>query len=74
MSAAKDAVIAELKGLVVISKELQSKILGAKTNTKRNYFKKKLRKNNERVANLVMVVERMNQQNKQESSDNENGK
>jgi hypothetical protein len=58
----KDILISELQGLMKLSKEYHDKVKNAKTNTKRQYYKKKLGKNNRRVLTLLKTINRMNEE------------
>jgi len=59
MSLIKNAVIDELRAAMALSKEFKEKIDGAKTDIKRKTYKKKLKKNNEIVADLVMALDKL---------------
>ena len=56
----KDLVTHEVKRLVTISRHYQSKIEEAKTKPKKEYFLKKLRKNNKNLADMIIRLEQLN--------------
>lgn len=63
----KDVVLAEVQELVKTSKELQQNIKEAKTGVKSEYFRKKLKKNNERLMEMLIALEKLNH--KEENND-----
>lgn len=62
MSIVKDAILVELRERVVKSQEYDALCTTAKTKTKREFYKKKLRENNIVVADLIVALERINKQ------------
>lgn len=56
----KDLVTQEVQRLVTISRHYQSKIEESKTKPKKEYFLKKLRKNNVKLADMIIRFEQMN--------------
>jgi len=58
----KDMVNWEVKRLATISRGIQENIKGAKTSTKKEYFLKKIRKNNKKLADMIMRLEQLNKQ------------
>ena len=56
----KDMVMYEVKRLAMVSKHFQTNIKDAKTQPKKNYFLKKLRKNNKLLANMIIRLEQLN--------------
>ena len=59
MSIVQDSVVKELQSAVEQSKKYVVAAEGAKTNAKSNFFKKKLKKNNKIVANLLLALDRI---------------
>lgn len=57
MSLVKDALIAEFKDLAKVSIEFKQKMDTAKTFAKREVYKKKLKKNNIRAAEVLSALE-----------------
>jgi len=56
----KDLVLLEVQRLVTISKMYKEKIDTAKTKPKKDLYLKKIRKNNEKLADMIMRLERLN--------------
>ena len=57
----KDLIMIETKRLVALSKSYKEKIDTAKTKPKKDLYLKKLRKNNKKLADMIMRIERLNQ-------------
>ena len=55
----RDVVVAELQVGVQRSRDLQQKINEAKTKPKRDLYLKKIRKNNEHVAELLLALQKL---------------
>jgi hypothetical protein len=70
MSLVKQAIIQELNALIPKSKHYASELESAKTQIKRNLMRKRLRANNEKVADLIVALEKIN---KNERKDTPNG-
>jgi len=62
MSMVKDALIAEIQDAIRLSTEYKEKVDTAKTKVKRDTYKKKLKKNNMLVADMVMALDKLNKQ------------
>lgn len=60
----RDVVVAELQRRIKISKDLQQIINTAKTKPKKDLYLKKIRKNNEAVADLLVALQRIDNQEK----------
>ena len=56
-----DRVLIECKRLATASKELQEKIQAAKTKPKKDYFGKKLKKNNNILGDMLVRLEQLHQ-------------
>lgn len=56
----KQAILQMVQNLAGISKGIQEKAEGAKTSTKKKYYLKKLRKNNELLADMIIRLEHYN--------------
>jgi hypothetical protein len=54
-----DIVAAELTDLQATSLTFREKVEGAKTNAKRQYFMKKLKKNNKKMMNMLVAFEKL---------------
>ena len=54
-----DLIRTELKRLMAQSKEFRDKIESAKTKTKVSVYKKKLKKNNIKLMNIMVALERL---------------
>jgi hypothetical protein len=62
-----DLVLIEAKRLASVSKELHQKIRLSKTKPKKDYFKKKLKKNNDILGDMLIRLNKLHQiQNKKE--------
>jgi len=59
MSVVQDALRKELSSAVTLSQEYSSKASSAKTKTKTEYYKKKLKKNNNLIANMIMALDKI---------------
>lgn len=59
MSIVRDSLRAELNKAVEISKEYSSKVKSAKTKIKKTYFTKKLKKNNNLIANMIIALDKI---------------
>ncbi len=57
MSIVADAVLNELQAALAISKNFQGAIKLAKTSAKSAFYTKKLKKNNKKVANLLIGLD-----------------
>jgi hypothetical protein len=57
----KDLVLIEVQRLITISKSYDEQIKTAKTKTKKDFYSKKLHKNNKILADMIMRLERLNQ-------------
>ena len=64
----RDVVIVEIQELMKTSKELQQNIKEAKTAVKSEYFRKKIKKNNERLMEMLVALEKLDK-NKEENDD-----
>jgi len=62
MSFVKEALIAEIQDAIKLSKEYKEKIDTAKTTVKQTVYRKKLKKNNQIVADMVMALDKLNKQ------------
>jgi len=60
MNLIKEAIIAEVKDLMPKTVKFQNKMESAKTKHKREHFRKKLIKNNKRVAELIITLHSLN--------------
>lgn len=69
MSLVQDTIIDEIKKGLVRAKDFRDQIVNAKTEAKRLYFQKKLRKNNINVAQLLEALERIKNNRKDEPND-----
>lgn len=56
----KDLVLVEVRRLVVISKAYKEKIDTAKTKPKKDLYAKKIRKNNDKLADMIIRLEQLN--------------
>ena len=61
----RDLLVHEIQEHVKISKELQEIIKNSKTKPKRDLYTKKIRKNNEQVAELLLALQRLDNNAKQ---------
>lgn len=72
----RDVIVAELQERIKISKELQQKINDSKTKPKRELYTKKIRRNNEQVADLLLALQKIDNnkkiQNETKQATNEN--
>ena len=59
MSQVKDLIIEELKLGAKLSKEYMEKIENSKTKTKECFYQKKLKRNNDLNAKMVLALDRM---------------
>lgn len=59
MSLVKDVIVQEIQDLIPKSKHYADEVEAAKTNVKRNYMKKRLKKINEQVAQLLVALDRV---------------
>lgn len=59
MSLVKDALVAELQSVFTLSKEYADKIKNAETRTKSDFYKKKLKKNNQIAADMVIALDKL---------------
>ncbi len=55
----RDYIVTQLQEKVNRSKELQQKIANSKTKPKRDLYTKKIGKNNEDVANLILALQKI---------------
>lgn len=60
----REALILEITRIRDVSFGLSKLISEAKTTTKKNYFRKKLKKNNEELFNYLILLERLPSSNK----------
>lgn len=63
----KAALIEEIQEAMPISTQLQENIKNAKTPTKRNMLTKKLKKHNNKVADLVIALDRLDKNDNKEA-------
>jgi len=72
----RDVILAEIQEKIKVSKELQQKINDSKTKPKRELYIKKIRKNNEQVAELLLALKKIDNnkkiQNETKQTTNEN--
>ncbi len=66
MSLVKQAIIAELQELMPKSTHYSEQYENAKTKPKRDLMMKRLKKNNEKIADLIVALEKINEKEKQE--------
>lgn len=59
MSIVQDSLRKELALAVTLSKDYDKKIKSAKTKTKTNFYKKKLKKNNNLIANMIIGLDKI---------------
>jgi len=59
MSIVQDSLRAELSKAVEISKKYSAKAKSAKTKTKNTYFTRKLKKNNNLIANMIIALDKI---------------
>ncbi len=59
MSVIRDSIRQELTLAVNLSTEYSSKVKFAKTKTKSNYYSKKLKKNNNLIANMIISLDKI---------------
>ena len=59
MSLVEQALVEEIKEKINTSSSLRNKINEAKTTLKRNYYKKKLAKNNNETASLLQALQKL---------------
>jgi hypothetical protein len=71
MSQVKDLIIEELKLGAKLSKEYMKKIENSKTKTKKSFYQKKLEKNNDLNAKMVLALDRMSKGDENEQTPNE---
>lgn len=73
MSSIKELLVEELRKGATLSTEYKEAKDGSKTRYKRNYYLKKLQKNNELNAKIIVTLERLNEEEKKDehTSDNE---
>lgn len=69
MSLVQETIIDEVKKGLSKAKLYRDQMIAAKTEFKREYFKKKLRKNNINVAQLLEALERVKQNRKEGQND-----
>jgi RNA processing factor Prp31 len=62
MSFVKEALIEEIREAIKRSTDYKEKIDTAKTSIKANTYKKKLKKNNQIVADLVMALDKIDKE------------
>ena len=74
MSILKQTINAELIELIHISTQYAEQIDNAKTNTKRQMIKKRLRKNNEKIAELIVALEKLNKKEMDDVEDDSEGR
>lgn len=74
MSIVKQTIIAELQDLVTKSKHYAHELETSKTDVKRKMMKKRLKRNNEKVANLIVALERINKKEKKDVEDGAEGR
>lgn len=73
MSAVKEAIIEELQELLPKSKHYADQLETAKTKLKKDMMKKRLRKNNQKVADLLIALERIKKEAEDGSNNPERG-
>ena len=61
----------ELQRLMLYSKELRDKIESAKTKTKKDLYQKKLKKNNLKLMNIIVALDRMKKTSEEPVSETE---
>ncbi len=59
MSIVRDSLRKELSLAVTLSEEYSTKAKSAKTKTKNTYFTKKLKKNNNLIANMIIALDKI---------------
>lgn len=59
MAELNDLVQGEVQRLMATSKEYRNKIDNAKTKTKKNWYLKKLKKNNAKLMNVLIALEKV---------------
>jgi len=57
----KDLVTQEVQRLVLVSRHYQAIIKESKTSTKKDFYLKKLRKNNNKLADMIVRLEQIDQ-------------
>lgn len=60
-----------IKETVEISRQYREKVSGAKTSAKKKYYTKKLRKNNQQLADMLVRLEQLNKNNDSKDADEE---
>ena len=69
MSILREAIKQELLDLIPVSVKLSEDIDTAKTTYKRNYLKKKLVKNNQKIADLSLALDKIPEEEKEDERD-----
>lgn len=59
VGAVETVLLEQLKELMVKAKTMRTTIADSKTNTKKDFYRKKLRKNNERAMQLLLSLDRV---------------
>lgn len=65
MSLVKQAIIAELQELIPKSKHYADQLETAKTKVKKDLMRKRLKKNNEKVADLLVALDKLDKKEKE---------
>lgn len=73
MSMVRQAIIEELRELIPKSQEFSYRIETAKTNVKRDLYKKKLKKNNQKVADLIIALEKLEKEERNDTNNHTQG-
>lgn len=71
MSLIKESIVEELKVLIPISTKYSEQLETAKTKTKKDIARKKLKQNNEKVADLLIALDRIIKNEEQSKHDRE---
>lgn len=69
----KDRLVVEVQRLVKVSKNLQDKINNAKTKAKKDYYLKKLKKNNTILMDMLLRLDAMTKKEEQNEQEENNG-
>jgi hypothetical protein len=59
MSLVKKELIREVQELALVSRKYSDLIKNAKTNAKKEFYSKRLKKNNNKVANILQAIDRL---------------
>lgn len=62
MSLVKEAIMAELQDAIKLSTEYKEKLDNAKTDIKAKTYKKKLKKNNQIIADMLIALDKLDKQ------------